>query len=200
MKKFILIVICFFICSGLIICYYYSTNSLETFDQQIVTISKILIQSICTGTVTFLGLFFTIYSQEIQNREKLRVELCPCFIVKLNGMPSAAKEYNDNFSNNMVICCNSRKVREVKCDIINCRNNFGLNVAIYKDNLKKYIGSLNGNEKLSITLILDSDNENSFFINFEDVYGIRYFQKIDYNFIGNRYNFISHQPTRSQNR
>ena len=168
MKKLVIIIICCFVFSGIIIYYYcYSKNSLETFDQQIVTVSKIMIQSICTGTVTFLGLFFTIYSQEIQSKERIRIELCPCFIITSNGKPSTTKEYNHDLSNNMIVCCNSRKIREVECNIINCRNNFGLNILISKNNSKRYIGSLNYNEKLPVTLILNSDDKDSFFINFE---------------------------------
>ncbi len=146
------------------------------------SISKIVMQSTLTGVITFLGLLFTLSSQEQRYRTENEVVNCPSIVVcPQSSPPSGEIKTNRIVANLPIIYCTSETTkRTVDCTCINCRNNYALNVYVVQNDTKQFI-SLHNNKK-ELTLVLSSKKEDSFEIFFENIYGIRYRQKIDYNF------------------
>ena len=117
----------------------FACNSTDLPEQKIVDVCKIIIQSTIAGAITFTGLLLTFSSQESQTKNKNQLDICPCFIIENCGILSAAKEKKDiTITPNTVMCSTSTKLRTVECSIVNCKNNYGLNVTIKTKILKSF--------------------------------------------------------------
>ena len=195
MKKIIFstIILCLIIVIVSMMLYFY--YSADSFNIQVVEVSKIFTQSILSGIVTFTGLFFTVMAQEIQQKMRCLEELCPCFVVACQGF-SAKKELSDSGDHyNIRVADGSLKVRDVDGFIKNAKGNFALNVTIYGENKEFYLGYME-KEKEKVGLVLNAENPGEFIICFEDICGNKYKQKITYKYDGNKYCFWSERARR----
>lgn len=178
-------------------CHYYSDVS----SQHIVDITKIIFQSMLTGSVTFCGLFLTILSQEHQNKKQNNLEHCPCIIVKdYKGLSAPRDITSINETEKIVICCAERFVRTIDLTICNCKSNYCLNCSIKKEDGNYIIGNIKDqNEKIRVALW----DQNHFLVfNFEDVYGLKYQQEIKYQYDKDTkaISFVSCQPKRKHDK
>ena len=126
MKKIILLVIVLFIVFGIALCLVFSWNSTDAVNEQIVALSKIALQAIISGFVTFLGLFFTISFNEYQLKYKELIKIRPVLYFKSKEKASAKIERKKITNENAILCSNSNSVRTVKCELGNS-NNCGVN-------------------------------------------------------------------------
>lgn len=198
MKKYIFITIGIFIISELVVCFIYVKST----NDNTLEITKTMMQAITSGIITFIGLLFTILFQEKQSEHKQSTELCPCFVINSDGT-AGAKENGTDFDNTSitVICSSAAQVRLIQCKLFNAKNNQALNVSISNNKNENYLGST-GDKELIRNLILKSEGVDEFFINFEDVYGIKYKQKIIYEYFkdNNNYKFVSNMPEKEKNK
>ena len=137
-------------------------------------------------------------SQEHQNKTKERKELCPCIIVKKTDSLTAKRDISSvKETSNTIISTADQEIRTVDCVFCNCKNNYCLNLCIQERNKKILLGSVKDAEfKLSLALS-STDGVLTFY--FEDIYGVKYKQKIAYTYsvtIRNELQFISKQPER----
>lgn len=197
MKKFVLLMLLvallLFGLSVGVFCHYYN----DKLNQQIVDISKIVFQSMLTGSVTFCGLFLTISSQEYQNQKQKRLERCPCIIVKdFKGLSAARDITSISDTEKIVLCCTDCIVRTIDLTICNCKSNYCLNCSIESQVGSFAIGNIvDQNEKIKIAL---KDQDDSLVFKFEDIYGLKYQQEIKYQYDSKTKSicFVSCQPTR----
>ena len=85
----------------------YVDNANLTEPEKNAEISKIIFQSVLAGSITFLGLFVTIVTQDLQNEAKEKKQICPCFILTANGKASAEIDSNESPAGlNQIIRCN----------------------------------------------------------------------------------------------
>ncbi|MBQ9887424.1 MAG: hypothetical protein IJM37_11295 [Lachnospiraceae bacterium] len=184
MKKFIIGIILSFIIIGIILCFILIKYSNESLETQITTISKILLQSIVSGFVTFLGLFMTISFNEYQNKQNEKNKICPKFYLVPKERASALKKINVIDEKNFFICTYSKNAREIECEIKNTRECKAKKIFIKKNlNIKKKIKNLECKDNICfLTLGNNCRFYRSFKIFFEDVMGNKYKQKIKYKY------------------
>lgn len=169
----------------------------DEFHPQIVDLSKIILQAMLTGAVTFLGLFFTIFSQEGQNKKQKELDFCPCIIVNDFGGLSTTRDIGSiNDTEKIVVCCSDDIIRTIDLSICNCKFNYGLNLSVESNSGEYYLGNIK-NENINIKITLKNDDYYLVF-KFEDAYGLKYEQKIKYQYDNKMKSirFISCQPTR----
>lgn len=169
-------------------------------DDPVADVSKQVFSSLITGLVSFTGLLITITFQNQQALHKQLVDIQPCFVVIPDGAASAEKT-RDYFQSNgqYYLCSSSTYLRTISSQIKNVKSNaYAINVAL-TDDLQKIHYPLGSYENEPITCDLALKNGTSlFYIDFEDVYGTKYYQEIkyEYNNEHNQYTFIMSQPTR----
>lgn len=167
-------------------------------NELIVETSSMIMQSTITGAVTFIGLYLTCLSQDMQDTRKERMELCPCIVVKDSLSPSVIKDENSISKNQkIIICSNMNKVRTVTCSIMNCKKNYVLNLSIRDKNGNREVGTII-NEIFTLELALNAENKGELIFEFQNIYGLKYKQKIIYEYQSGikNYYFISNQPKR----
>ena len=164
-------------------------------------------QGLLTGTVTFLGLFITlseqnkVRSEDKEEHERLRMEerkkeTCPCFYIIFENI------YGRGNTNDAIdLSGKAINKRAISCSIINARNNVPLNVGLVsptnsvksRPNLKR-IDSKFVLEISKLLLSTQNDGECFFSIDFDDIYGLHYRQKICYEFKNEIFTFKIDQP------
>lgn len=199
MKKFIIIaIICCLVIAVISVALfmYYSTDCI---NEQLTKITSIVFQAILSGSITFIGLFFTVLSQEVHKKEQQKDEVKPCFVI--NPIESAGPKRlvsELQLSGDVVLCSEAKELRALHCELVNTKENYGLNVSIqcpYETSF--YLGSVK-KQNHTLKLLLDGVQESYLWLFFEDVYGVKYKQKIVYKYEEryNRYRFTSVQPKR----
>lgn len=174
----------------------YFDNSNNTDPEKIAEISTIVFQSILSGTITFLGLLFTIVTQGFQNESKEKKQLCPCFIIITKGKVSAEIDKIEIKDEAINVEKNEKSFRIQDCILINVKNNYALNTYFLGTNNKKQYFENNAEHATILSLALSARGAGNFFVFFEDVYGNKYKQKIKYflNDTENEYQFVSKAP------
>lgn len=198
MKRYvaILIIICLLFAVILAVAFVMSFDIPEY--QQLTELSKVIMQSILAGTVTFLGLFLTICSQENQVKNNLRESLCPCIIVQKSSGLSAIKDVSSQkVGKGVIICTREEKIRTIDCSLYNCKDNYGLNLSVESIHGKVCLGNIE-NELIDITIAINGEKNGFITLMFNDVYGEKYTETIKYHYRGidNSVMFNSSEPKR----
>lgn len=179
-------------------CHAFQSNFSGNENEKITEISKLVLQSTVTGIITFAGLFLTIYSQDNSFKKKEQMQLCACLIIKNSCGTSASKDISSIISNpQVIICCEESQLRTVECVFVNCKNNYALNLSLVAINGEVKLGTIKDDD-LHLQLALKEEKVGRLIFNFEDIYGLKYRQKIVYEYqqYANEFQFISHQPKR----
>lgn len=160
---------------------------------------KLIFQASLSGTVTFCGLFITIANQEVQQRKLEKKKMCPCMILEQEGVASTERSVNSFESTDSVNCIrelqDDKKARSVNVKLINIKDNsWAMNCRIME---KRVCQALKWNKDITIKLILYSEVEDEeILVEFSDVYGVEYKQRIHYSANRGKYTFVSSQPTK----
>ena len=176
----------------------FQSNYSDVENQQIMEISKLVFQAAVTGFVTFTGLFLTIYSQDVQLKKKERTEICACLIINYSHGTSASKNISNIVNNkNVIICSEEEMVRTVECVIVNCKNNYALNLSVESTCGEIKLGIIK-DTPIKVQFALKEEAEGEITFKFEDIYGMQYKQKVVYEYQqrNNEYQFVSQQPQR----
>ena len=158
---------------------------------------KLIFQASLSGTFTFCGLFITIANQEVQQHKLEKKKMCPCMILEQVGIASTECTVNSFKSSDLVNCIREpqgdEKVRSVKVRLTNIKDHsWSMNCRIMG---KKVNQALKWNEGIAIELILYSEAEDAeILVEFSDVYGVEYKQRIHYSANRGKYTFASSQP------
>lgn len=197
MKKFIAITLLVDLIIVIAAVSLFVCNSNNLLEQNIVDICRILIQSTITGAITFIGLLLTFLSQEQQTKNKNQLDIRPCFIIEnCSSLSAKMNQKNIPKNSNAVMCSSSTELRTVECSIVNCKNNYGLNVNIQTIEGFYKLGNIK-TENIELLLVVDGTKGDEILIIFEDVYGCSYEQKIKYTYQNNnQIVFTSKQPER----
>lgn len=200
MKKWVLLaaIICIVIIIGL--GFFIVNNSPCKPIETLTNLSKDAIQSILTGVITFLGLFFTMSFQHSQTIREKEEAICPNFVVEASNHASANMQYSDCKQSDFCSAGDVYKgnVRTQKIQIDNCKSTFAVNtILLTKDkNQSHSVGSIT-HETITLDCTLEAGSS-YFYIQFDDAIGTKYSQKIDYEYQKslNKYTFVSHKPTK----
>ena len=198
MKKFVILAIILDLLIIFIAYNAFQNNYLGDENQRIVDISKLVLQSTVTGVVTFTGLLLTIFSQDNQSKRKEQLKLCACLIIKNSSGASASKDITCIKNNPKVIVCDDKpQIRTVECMVENCKKNYALNLSIESVHGEVKLGTIK-DECRNIQLALKKEETGELVFKFEDIYGLKYKQKIVYEYQQhiNTFQFISKQPKR----
>lgn len=151
---------------------------------------KLIFEGSISGVVTLGGLLFTFLRQE-------EISRCPCLIFEQSGICKAREVYINVKKGDCIDCCTSKTeyIRKVTIKIHNIKNTWAVNTTVGGQQQ----GSIKGSGVIERTLILPSkDNENvsgEIKITFQDVFGKKYSQVIEYMQNGTSYLFVSKQPS-----
>ena len=151
-------------------------------------IFKLVFQGTISGLVTLGGLLFTALRQEQEKR-------IPFLVVQQRCTASARHKYSDTDREGCIECCDKGVdyVRKVNVSFINIKSNWVINCKICGTN----IGSLGGSDSVNKYILISDACEkgNSFTVEFQDIFGKKYSQKIEYKKASEcEYVFISNQP------
>lgn len=119
-----------FIVCGFTLCFVFSWNSKDPINEQIVAISKITLQSVISGFVTFLGLLMTISFNEYQRKLDDRIRICPVFYFEPTEKASVLikqKKINDK---TYYQCTHAKSVRTIVCVLGNSKDCLAKNIYI----------------------------------------------------------------------
>lgn len=194
---FIILIVCFCLIISLI--YTFNMNSTESIEQQRATISTTILPAVCSGFITFLGLFITMSFNEYQIKIKEREKMCPVIFLNSNDKASAqtslSTEVNDQKD---IVCTNSEKTRTIKGELQNSKDNTVKNLRIIKPYKDQARLTRQCNTEYNFILGFCSKRYLSFYLHYEDVLGRKYKQKIKYKYNPkrNNYCFISCDPKR----
>lgn len=146
-------------------------------------------QGSISGLVTLGGLLFTAFRQDQEKK-------IPFFVVWQEGKASARHKYVEVDREGCIKCCdeNVDYVRRVNVKLTNIKSNWIINCKICETD----IGSFGGLDSVSKSILIsDTCNEDSFLtLEFQDIFGKKYSQKIEYKKATSEceFVFISNQP------
>lgn len=191
MRKIVLFIILLFVVCVFILCFVFHMYSNENISAQIVTISKIMLQSVISGLVTFLGLFITISFNEYQIKQKELIKIRPVLYFEPIEMASALIKKKTIIKSDGFNCSNSKKVRKLTCTLCNSENNSVKNIYLKKllsINMESNYSDTSNDNNL-YCLYLNAENSsilNRFYIQYEDIMGNKYKQTVKYKFDSNK--------------
>lgn len=200
MKKIIIFTICICIIVEIVVTGAFMYLSQDECSEKLVVVAQIILQAILSGVVTFVGLFFTILSQERQANDSFILQQRPCFIIDPPNYASVKSVLSEiTTKQSLIICHEDGEVRTSQCVLKNVKDNYGINVFIRSENSNlNYIGNFSKDYGKNVQLVLKAQEDGEFWVEFEDVYGNKYKQKINYKYLDgqNKYQFFSNQPQR----
>lgn len=193
---FIILIVCFCLIISLI--YSFNINSTDSIEEQRATISKTILPSVCSGFITFLGLFITMRFNEYQIKIKEREKICPVLCLNSNDKASVQKSLSQVDHQKYIVCTDSKEIRIIKCQIQNSKDNAVNNLIIIKPCKDQASITRQCNKEYDFIFGVCSKKYLSFYLQYEDILGRRYKQKIKYKYDPqrNKYCFKSCDPKR----
>ena len=180
MRKLLILIISSIIALGVFLCLLFSWNSTDSLNEQIVTLSKIALQSIISGFITFLGLYITISFNERQINRKELIEKRPNLSIDFIGKASSKKNRDTIDSKNTIICTESKNVRTIDCRIKNLKECEVKRIHIKHSRIISI--EIKCLDKFEVALCENPIKCKRFYIVYEDVMGNKYQQKVKYKF------------------
>ena len=169
--------------------YTFHINSTESLEEQRTVISKTILPSVCSGFVTFLGLFITMCFNEYQTKIKARENLCPVLYINSSDKASAQQPLAQVDHHRYIVCTKSKTARMIKCEFRNSKDNTVNNLIIKKPCKNQARITLECNKEYTFLFGVCPKRFLSFYLYYEDVLGRKYKQKIKYKFNPEQINY-----------
>ena len=164
MRKLLILIISSIIALGVFLCLLFSWNSTDSLNEQIVTLSKIALQSIISGQI---------------NRKEL-IEKRPNLSIDFIGKASGKKNRDTIDSKNTIICTESKNVRTIDCRIKNLKECEVKRIHIKHSRIISI--EIKCLDKFEVALCENPIKCKRFYIVYEDVMGNKYQQNVKYKF------------------
>lgn len=153
-------------------------------NNAMVSIMGIVIESLLTGAVTFTGLIITFSFQRQHDKENYEKSVCPCVVVKTASDNNSSQKIDSSLVDKTeLLVTNEKYVRGLKCNIFNPTSNYILNVKLVGIGEREFPLELKRNK--TFKLYLANNNKNKLVFSFEDIFGNRYRQIIEYEKVEN---------------